>query len=151
MNETFFPSAEAAEPAVFCEHCQKPFIRRSGTGGKPQRFCSPACRADFHAANSQRRSPHVGDPEATAIEQPAPQILTSEAPKEWDFNWPTELIVVPAQPAIAVYFNPRGEVVIRQEGQYGYDDDHWIYVQIQNLDPLIDQLQRIARGEIVID
>jgi hypothetical protein len=44
--------------------------------------------------------------------------------------------------------NPRGEVVIRQEGQYHPDEDHWIYIQIENLEPLIDQLQRIASREI---
>jgi hypothetical protein len=48
---------------------------------------------------------------------------------------------------IAVYFNPHGAVVIRQEGNYP-DEDHWVYIRIENLDPLIDQLQRIARREI---
>jgi hypothetical protein len=152
MNETFFPSAGGAEPALFCEHCQTPFSRRSGTGGKAQRFCSAKCRTDFHAQRSQRREPHVGDSEPIAIEQPSPDISTSEAPEgEYDFKWQDELIVVPAQPAIAVYFNPCGDVVIRQQGPYGYHDDQWIYVQIKNLGPLIDQLQRIARGEITMD
>jgi hypothetical protein len=49
-----------------------------------------------------------------------------------DFDWygNTESVVVRHQPAIAVYLNPHGEVVIRQEGQY--DDDHWIYVTRDN-------------------
>jgi hypothetical protein len=67
-----------------------------------------------------------------------------------DFSWGAdkESIVIPSQPAIAVYFNPRGEVVIRQEGRFGLDEDRWIYIQIENLDPLIDILQRIAEREI---
>ena len=49
-----------------------------------------------------------------------------------DFDWygDSESVVVRHQPAIAVYLNPHGEVVIRQEGQY--DEDHWIYVTRDN-------------------
>ena len=49
-----------------------------------------------------------------------------------DFDWcrDSESVVVRHQPAIAVYINPHGEVVIRQEGQY--DDDHWIYLTRDN-------------------
>jgi hypothetical protein len=67
-----------------------------------------------------------------------------------DFCWGSDndSIIIPHQPAIAVYFNPPGEVVIRQEGHYHPDEDHWIYIQIENLDPLIAKLQRIARREI---
>jgi hypothetical protein len=156
MNETLsFASIETSAPAVFCDHCGKPFTPRNGSGGKAQKFCSPECRQSFHAQRSQRREPHVGDSEPIAIEQPPPEIPTSETPEdsERDFSWCDELIVVPAQPAIAVYLNPRGEVVIRQEGPglNGYDDDHFIYVQVKNLGPLIDRLRRIARGEIVMD
>ena len=110
------------------------------------------CRTDFHAQRSQRREPHVGNSEPIAIEQPSPDLSTSEAPEaEYDFKWQDELILIRAQPAIAVYFNPHGDVVIRQQGLYGYDNDHWIYVQIKNLGPLIDRLQHIARGEITMD
>jgi hypothetical protein len=51
-----------------------------------------------------------------------------------------------AQPAIAVYFNPHGEIVIRQEGIYGLEEDHWIYVNRQNLPWLIRRLQEIEAG-----
>src|ERR1700731_4984301 len=107
MNETLpFGSIEAAESAVFCEQCSKPFAPRAGSGGKPQRFCSAECRTAFHAQRYQRRSPHVGDPEASAIEQPPPGSPASEAHEDdYDFKWQDDVIVVPAQPAIAVYFN----------------------------------------------
>lgn len=64
-----------------------------------------------------------------------------------DFDWSDgEAVVVPAQPAIAVYFNPRGEIVIRQESQYHPDEDHFVYVGRKNLRPLIERLQQIDRG-----
>jgi hypothetical protein len=151
MNETFFPSAGGESPRCFASTAK----RRSSA-----EVAQAAKRKDFVRRNvgriftppSQRREPHVGDSEPIDIEQPSPDISTSEAPEgEYDFKWQDKLVVVPAQPAIAVYFNPCGDVVIRQQGPYGYHDDQWIYVQIKNLGPLIDQLQRIARGEITMD
>jgi hypothetical protein len=60
-----------------------------------------------------------------------------------DFDWAHYRgdIVVPSQPAIAVYTNPDDAIVIRQEGQYGPDEDHWVYVHRQNLHALIRRLQ----------
>ena len=64
-----------------------------------------------------------------------------------DFSWnDRDLIVGPEQPAIAVFHNPRGEIVIRQEGRFGTDEDHWILIQYQNLDPLIERLKEIAKS-----
>ena len=68
---------------------------------------------------------------------------------DWDWGACRDDVVVPSQPAIAVYFNPRGECVMRQESQFHPDEDHFIYIQVENLDPLIAKLQRIARREIV--
>jgi hypothetical protein len=46
-----------------------------------------------------------------------------------DFNWDdvADDIVVPEQAQIAVYNNPNGGVVCRQAGQYGPDEDSWIF------------------------
>jgi hypothetical protein len=45
------------------------------------------------------------------------------------FDWSTieDDIVVPEQAQIAVYNNPNGGVVCRQAGQYGPDEDSWIF------------------------
>jgi hypothetical protein len=45
-----------------------------------------------------------------------------------NFDWQSDDVVVPTQPAIAVYLNVNGAVCIRQEGQFGTDDDVWIYL-----------------------
>jgi hypothetical protein len=51
-----------------------------------------------------------------------------------DFDWnprnddDDHSIVVRGQPAIAVYLNSHDEVVIRQEGHYGPDEDNFVYV-----------------------
>jgi hypothetical protein len=45
-----------------------------------------------------------------------------------DFSWNDveENVIVPEQAAIAIYNNPRSDVVIRQAGRYGMDEDHFI-------------------------
>jgi hypothetical protein len=50
-----------------------------------------------------------------------------------DFNWynKDDSIVVRHQPATAVYTNPHGEVVVRQQDQYG-DEDDFIYIAKDN-------------------
>jgi hypothetical protein len=47
-----------------------------------------------------------------------------------DFNWNDveEGLVVPEQFAIAVYNNPRNDLVIRQAGRYGNDEDHFVVI-----------------------
>jgi hypothetical protein len=63
-----------------------------------------------------------------------------------DFNWREARdegrIVVPEQAAIAVYENPHGDVVIRQEAQMHPDEDHFIYVQHTYLPRLIAALEQ---------
>jgi hypothetical protein len=80
---------------------------------------------------------------------PSPSFVIGTSADCPDFDWDrdSDSIVVPAQPAIAVYFNPRGEVVIRQEAQLHPDEDHYVFLHIKNLPPLISRLQQIVRGE----
>src|SRR5271165_1450991 len=71
-----------------------------------------------------------------------------QAEEECDFSWSAieDSVVIQAQPAIAIYFNRRDEVVIRQESQFG-DEDHFVYVRHENLRLLIARLQQIERGD----
>jgi hypothetical protein len=62
---------------------------------------------------------------------------------EFDWRRCRDDIVVPSQPAIAVYTNPDGAVVLRQEGHYGPEEDHWVFVHRQNLHALIQRLQQL--------
>ena len=58
-----------------CEHCGTRFKPRNRSGGKPQRFCSPQCRADFHAQRSQRSptcSVEFGEDAADHPPEPTP-------------------------------------------------------------------------------
>jgi hypothetical protein len=58
------------------------------------------------------------------------------------FSWDdTESVVFHKQPRTAVYWNPWGQIVIRQEDDYG-DDDPWVYFDPDRLPALIAALQR---------
>lgn len=63
-----------------------------------------------------------------------------------EFSWVearnSGLVIVPEQAAIAVYENPNGDVVIRQESSIG-EDDHFVYVQHTYLPILIASLEQI--------
>lgn len=62
-----------------------------------------------------------------------------------DFSWSDAReegsIVAPEQAAIAVYENPNGDLVIRQQGEMG-EDDHFIYIQHTYLPRLIASLEQ---------
>jgi hypothetical protein len=69
-----------------------------------------------------------------------------------DFCWSShdDDIIIRSQPAIACYWNQRGEVVIRREGSR-YEEDHFVFVQVAHLDALITRLKEMradggARG-----
>lgn len=121
-----------------CEHCGTKFQPRKGSGGKPQRFCSKECRTAWHAdAQRGQRSP-------TCEPETLPAVTAPQPPDDGEFSWSEADVVVPSQPAIAVYFNPRGEVVIRQESQMHPDEDHFVFINMKNLMPLIDKLCDLA-------
>lgn len=61
-----------------------------------------------------------------------------------DFDWQdSESIAVREQPATAVYTNPHGHIVVRQQGDYsGFEDDKWIMIQPANIPALVAALWR---------
>jgi hypothetical protein len=65
-----------------------------------------------------------------------------------DFNWNTAVdegtVVVRHQPAIAVYTNPHDEVVIRQEGHYGPDEDQFIYLTRENVRKVVNKVLEVG-------
>lgn len=52
-------------------------------------------------------------------------------------------VVVPEQAAIAIYENPQGDIVIRQEAQMHPDEDQFIYIQPTYLPRLIAALEQV--------
>ena len=63
-------------------------------------------------------------------------------PDENYFLPESEDLVLPSQPAVAVYTNRYGQIVIRQEAMGYQDDDHFVYICPQHLDTLIVRLRK---------
>ncbi len=70
------------------------------------------------------------------------------APKEPEFD-PFDSdsadMVIPHQPAIAVYENPFGAVIIRQECTTRDDDDPIIIVRPEHVEKLVARLRKVAK------
>ena len=146
-----------SQQTPLCEHCNRPFARREGNGGSPQRFCSSECRTAFHSGSRSARqrspacdaateAPSTSPPEAPKATQEAAEaqiasILESRSRRE-DFDWFTdESIVLEEQLPVAIYFNKRNHLVIRQRaGGWDQDEDTVIFIAPQNIAEFIDKL-----------
>lgn len=61
------------------------------------------------------------------------------------FNWATDdSIAVQSQPGIAVYLNPSGDVVIRQEGYYGPEEDQFVVISPGNVHKVAAKMIEVA-------
>jgi hypothetical protein len=62
------------------------------------------------------------------------------------FDWSdedNENVVLRMQPATAIYLNPFGQIVIRQDG--GYDDDTITILNLESVPDFIRRLQDVAQ------
>jgi hypothetical protein len=64
-----------------------------------------------------------------------------------DFDWDDVDVVIPHQASIAVYINPHGDVVIRQDGDWYRRDDAWIVVRPENARRLAEAIMELAEPE----
>jgi hypothetical protein len=60
-----------------------------------------------------------------------------------NFDWSSENpdIVIQEQPQTAVYVNPFGSIVIRQEARDPYEDDQFVFFTPANIPALIERLR----------
>jgi hypothetical protein len=130
-----------------CERCNKPFTARSGSGGKPQRFCSSECRTASHT-DSQRSGSQRQDDQQNVGKTPALETLGTSPHTTEDsdkFDWANdEDIVLREQQSIAIYRNKHDGLVIRQERRWDQEEDVCIIVTAENIDAFIDRLTDVA-------
>jgi hypothetical protein len=110
-----------------CDQCGEPFEPRSGSGGKPQRFCSSECRTAFH------NEPQRGQRSPTCIAQNLPAVLDQPKLKDApaaigeDYCW-----VVPFQPRIECSLANDDEIEIEQISPIHEDENTRIHVARSN-------------------
>ena len=56
------------------------------------------------------------------------------------FDWDSPATILPEQQAVAVYFNPSGNLVIRQERSWDREEDSFIFVARDSIPAFIDRL-----------
>src|SRR5262245_6646022 len=146
MNELFSPALTAesdniaAIPTTLCEQCAKPFERRTGSGGKPQKFCCEECRRKYKPQRGLTPpTPSIGNGKPAVI-RPAEKDAAADSPD--DFDWSGEDVIIHEQPATAIYFNANGALVIRQQRDYP-EDDPFVFIGAEHIEGFIDKLTDI--------
>jgi hypothetical protein len=135
--------AAAESTQATCEKCGERFERRR-SGGKAQRFCSSVCRAAFHnAERSANSSSTINLKPAATPHSPADTLPAADS--ENDFDWIAEdrgggSVVIREQRAVAIYHNPDGDLVIRQERAWDQEEDAWIIINQENAQAFLDRL-----------
>jgi hypothetical protein len=63
-----------------------------------------------------------------------------------DFDWhDNPSVVLKSQPATAIYYNPNGCIVIRQERSWAEDSDPFVYITPENAVTFMEALAKRAR------
>jgi hypothetical protein len=145
MNEQLnLVDTESATPTTLCANCHEPFAPRTGSGGKPQRFCTEQCRRQFHGLKGPTPTTPDAAPDVGATPIAPEQTLSSDKPKapplpgfperSHDFDWiKTDCIVLREQRETAIYWNPYGNLVIRQRADWDEDNDPFLVICANNV------------------
>lgn len=105
-------------------------------------------------------APHI-DPESPALKaslekverlelaEAAETILAQAGPPDRfndDFDWhDDESVVLKSQPATAIYYNPKGHIVIRQERSWAEESDPYVIISPENAVTFMEALAKRAR------
>jgi hypothetical protein len=149
MNEQLnLVETESATATTLCAHCAEPFERRSGSGGRPQKFCSEECRRKAQRAPTPDAVPDVGgtpqaDEQTPTVADVQKRITGSHKPDylqhTWDFDWvKADCIVLREQRDTAIYWNPHGNLVIHQRADWDESNDPFLVICAKFIDRLCD-------------
>jgi hypothetical protein len=102
----------------------------------------------------QTDSENQSEPPTTPANESTPEFIAeaqcqscadcTPKPHKSRFDWgpDNDDLLVPSQPALAVYVNPWGQIVIRQEGEI-FEDDSYVIIGSAHVPALIEKLQEL--------
>lgn len=61
-----------------------------------------------------------------------------------DFDWSDDSVCIPKVMAVSVYINSRSEIVIRQEGDYG-EEDNLVIIPREHVSALINKINEVTK------
>ena len=116
-----------------CDHCGTAFEPRTRSGGKAQRFCSPACRKAFHRTyvNVSNVRKDVGR-DVGALVPNTPLAPPARRPSHRQLR---------AEAHVSVYRNKRNDIVLRQRA----DGDQYVRLRPEKLPLLVQRLQELQQ------
>lgn len=134
MNKHVEPAQLALPPAVetkLCRECEKPFTPRSGSGGKPQVYCSDECkklydkrRGTYNPNAAQRGEASVGVVAAQALGVAPEPVKPASEQKDEELVWE-----IPRQDEIT--FRKDGDSVLIEQTD-GVGDSYSIRISLPN-------------------
>ena len=140
------PAENTQEPEInseqrTCQRCCRPFTPRQGKGGKPQLYCSTACRKANAVPNANPNAvPNAKDAKGVG-EDVGKDVWKDVEEDAEEFSWNSDdSVVLQEQRRTAIYFNTRGELVIRQEADWNEDTDTVLVIAKNNIPDFLDKL-----------
>jgi hypothetical protein len=122
-------AAARTQPST-CPNCGTAFEPRTRSGGKAQRFCSPACRKAFHRANVN--VPNV----CKGVGRDVGALVPNTPPaRRRGYRQ------LRAEAHVSVYRNKRGDIVLRQRAS----GDQYVRLRPEKLPPLVHRLQELQQ------
>jgi hypothetical protein len=106
-------------------------------------------RTTDQPANLPNRPVQTDTPTAPPIKSEGDAVVRTnqicDASNDGNFKWEPENadVLLPAQQALAVYINPWGQIVMRQEAYWNEDDDSYVIIGTQHVPALIKKLQEL--------
>lgn len=71
--------------------------------------------------------------------------------EDFDWNEDDECVLIPSVSAIAVYLNPKGNVVIRQQASWNEEGDSFVILPSEAVPKLIKRLRDLATPAEVLE
>lgn len=97
----------------------------------------PIDQSEFVSAES------VSEPNAQKAKLPA--VIEPPQRKSEEFDWNDDDIVLREQRCTAIYWNPAGDLAIRQGADWDESDDPFLVIGANNVQDFIDRLCDVAR------
>jgi hypothetical protein len=148
------PAEHNQEPELIseqriCLRCCRPFTPRQGKGGKPQLYCSTACRkANANPNDGPNASPNAvpNAIDAKDVGEDVGKDVGKDVEEDAEeFSWNRDdSVILQHQRRTAVYFNTRDELVIRQEADWNEETDTVLVIAKNNIEEFLDKLTDIC-------
>jgi hypothetical protein len=128
-----------------CQRCYRPFTPRQGNGGKPQLYCSTACRKGNAVPNGNPNAVPNAKDAKDGGEDVGKDVGKDVEEDAAEFSWNNDdSVVLQQQRRTAVYFNTRDELVIRQEADWNEETDTVVIIAKNNIEEFLDKLTNVC-------